>query len=149
VSGAVTALGDTLFPSTSMLSGFTDDLSPSSHIFIRLRLWHPVLALITSGFLLTICAMFARLGDRAIRRRSGLLLTLLVAQLGLGFANVALLAPLPLQLAHLLLADGIWILLVMLGFSTLTAHSATHDLFISDPIQDSMQKSIIKPHSSS
>lgn len=127
ISGAITALGDTLFPSSSILDGFADDLSPSSHLFIRLRLWHPVLALIVAGFLFGVSVAFARLNDKTIRRRSIMLITLLVAQLGLGFANVALLAPLALQLLHLLVADGIWILLAMVGYSTLLCTSQTND----------------------
>jgi hypothetical protein len=39
---------------------------------------------------------------------------------GLGFLNVALLAPVAIQLVHLLLADGIWIGLVLLLARALT-----------------------------
>jgi heme A synthase len=36
-----------------------------------------------------------------------------------GLVNVALLAPVPLQLAHLLLADLVWIAFVLLGAAAL------------------------------
>src|SRR4051812_37795757 len=44
VAGAITALGDTLFPSASFAEGLGADLSSTSHLLIRLRTIHPVLA---------------------------------------------------------------------------------------------------------
>src|SRR5262249_29715285 len=44
VSGAVTALGGTLFPVTSLADGLKQDLSPTAHILIRLRFFHPLIA---------------------------------------------------------------------------------------------------------
>src|SRR5215217_6928416 len=44
ISGAVAALGNTLFPSESLLEGFRMDASQASHPLIRLRVFHPVLA---------------------------------------------------------------------------------------------------------
>jgi heme A synthase len=41
-------------------------------------------------------------------------------QIGMGFLNVALLAPLWMQIGHLLLADSLWILLVVITAETLT-----------------------------
>jgi heme a synthase len=43
-SGAVAALGDTLFPARSLTEALSADLSPSSHLLLRLRLGHPLLA---------------------------------------------------------------------------------------------------------
>jgi heme A synthase len=43
---------------------------------------------------------------------------LVVLQIAAGLLNVALLAPVWLQLLHLLLADGIWITLVLLALSS-------------------------------
>src|SRR5215510_7787536 len=45
VSGAVTALGATLFPVTSLAEGLKQDLSPTAHILIRLRFFHPIIAI--------------------------------------------------------------------------------------------------------
>ena len=44
-SGAVAALGDTLYPAQSILGGLAQDLSPTAHFLVRLRIAHPVLAL--------------------------------------------------------------------------------------------------------
>ena len=44
MSGAVTALGDTLFPAGSLIEGLRQDISPTVHVLVRLRVWHPVIA---------------------------------------------------------------------------------------------------------
>ena len=44
IAGAVTALGDTLFPAETLAEGIEQDLSPSAHFIVRLRVWHPVFA---------------------------------------------------------------------------------------------------------
>jgi hypothetical protein len=43
-TGAIVALGDTLFPATSFSQGFAADLDSTSHFLIRLRAAHPFLA---------------------------------------------------------------------------------------------------------
>src|SRR5262249_44797201 len=58
-SGAVAALGDTLFPAASLREGLAQDLSPMAHAFLRLRLLHPVIAL-CSGVLVLGAAGFVR-----------------------------------------------------------------------------------------
>ncbi len=134
MSGAVTALGDTLFPSTStVLDSVHSDFSATSHWLIRLRIWHPMLAVSTSLFLF----VFSRLAvnqwtdprspETATRvRRSALALAIgLFAQMSLGLVNVAFLAPVPLQLAHLVMADLVWLLLMMLILETATEAQTT------------------------
>ncbi len=54
VSGAVAALGDTLYPAASHAEGLAATLSPGSHILLRLRALHPVIA-VSAGFLLMFC----------------------------------------------------------------------------------------------
>src|SRR3954451_17696774 len=45
VSGAVAALGDTLFPTGSLSEGLWNDMSATSHVLIRLRVLHPAIAI--------------------------------------------------------------------------------------------------------
>lgn len=119
-SGAVAALGDTLFPSTRLSDALWADLSATSHILIRLRVLHPVLAL---GAALVVIASASRLSRSAGPRAGRLAPTvtaLVMVQAGLGLLNVILLAPVWLQLAHLLVADGIWIGIVLLGATALS-----------------------------
>ena len=124
VSGAVAALGDTLFPTDSLIEGIAEDFSPTSHLFLRLRLWHPVIAILSSGYLLWLAAALLRRDPKPPTRALGLTLGVLVAlQIGLGLLNVALLAPVWLQLVHLLVADATWIVLVLLALSSPPATS--------------------------
>jgi cytochrome c oxidase assembly protein subunit 15 len=121
VSGAIAALGDTLFPAVSLLDGLQSDFAPTAHLFVRLRMWHPVLAVASSALALAAAAWFAKLrrGHEAVQRTSSLVGTLVVGQLGLGALNVALLAPVWIQLVHLLVADLVWMSLVVLCAVTL------------------------------
>lgn len=129
VSGAVTALGGTLFPVNSLAEGLTQDLSPTAHVLIRLRFFHPFIAVAVSG-LLILTAFFARSrrpGEN-VKRWSNLLITLVLVQLGAGAINLLLHAPTWLQLVHLLLSDLVWIALVLLGFSALRESEAPRDM---------------------
>ena len=116
-SGAVAALGDTLFPSASLAEALASDLSATSHLLIRLRVLHPALALAVAAGLIIGAHRFPLARRRPPRtgggdaRSSGLA----VAQVIAGFVNVLLLAPIWMQLVHLLLADGLWIAFVVLA----------------------------------
>lgn len=119
VSGAVAALGDTLFPASDFTQGLREDLSSSSHLFLRLRVWHPVIAVLGSGYLLWLAALLLRRWSAAsIRGLPVALGTLVLLQIGIGLLNVALLAPVWLQLLHLLVADATWITLALLALSS-------------------------------
>lgn len=119
-SGAMTALGDTLFPSDSLQSGFAQDFDPSAHFLVRLRIWHPIAAIITGIYLLLIGQIISRIRPGVGTQRAATLLILLfVAQLGVGSINLVLLAPIALQIIHLLLADLVWVALVMLCVTAL------------------------------
>ena len=116
MTGAITALGDTLFPSTSLAEGMAQDLSPTAHFLLQLRVLHPLVA-IGAGILWIHLAQRVRKVAPA-GARAGLwakwLLGLVVTQFAMGLATLALLAPVPLQLLHLLCADLVWIAGVLL-----------------------------------
>lgn len=120
-SGAVAALGDTLFPSSSLSEALRADLSATSHILIQLRVLHPVLAIAAALALIAGAPRLARgHGPLALRFRS-VVVALTTLQVMLGFVNVILLAPVWLQLVHLIVADAIWIAWVLLGAQALAA----------------------------
>jgi heme A synthase len=126
VSGAVAALGDTLFPAESLAAGFDQDVSPTAHFLIRLRLLHPVLALIVGSIVLIVASVANVQRPGKWVRQSMLTVTaLVVVQLLVGLVNVALLAPIWLQLVHLLLADLLWMALVVLMASALEEKVST------------------------
>lgn len=114
VSGAITALGDTLFPSGSIAEGLRQDFSPTAHFLIRLRVYHPILAILSGlfiGVLTMLIAMFR--ANPMIHRWARRLLGLFVLQGIAGLVNLALLAPVWMQIVHLLLADMVWLSLVI------------------------------------
>jgi heme A synthase len=120
VSGAVTALGGTLFPVTSLAEGLRQDLSPTAHALIRLRFFHPLIAVVVGAFLILTgwLARAWRPGEGA-KRLANALIALVIIQLGAGLINLLLHAPIWLQLVHLLLSDLIWIALALLTFTAL------------------------------
>jgi heme A synthase len=120
VSGAVSALGATLFPVTSLAEGLKQDLSPTAHVLIRLRFFHPLIAIGVSGLLiLTAYSARSRQPGNDVKRWSTALIALVFVQLGAGAVNLLLHAPIWLQLLHLLLSDLVWIALVLLGCAAL------------------------------
>jgi heme a synthase len=113
VSGTLAALSDTLFPATSMGAAFAQDFSGGGSWLVRLRILHPLTAVIAGLF---ICWLLLRSASRpAERKLAGVVLLLLGLQYGLGVADVALLAPVWMQIVHLLGADLLWIVLVVLA----------------------------------
>ena len=117
VSGATAALGDTLFPSRTLAQALQQDLSPTAHLLIRLRMFHPVIA-IAAGVLVSYLAV-QWLSRSETRRFANWTLALFLVQVTAGLVNVLLLAPVWLQVVHLLLADLLWIAFMRLGASAL------------------------------
>jgi heme A synthase len=120
VTGAVTALGDTLFPAGSLSEGLRQDFLPAVHFLTKLRVLHPVFA-VALGLCLLVAApgLAARVPEGPMIRPDSetiarALSTLVLVQWAAGIANILLLAPIWLQLVHLLLADLLWITLVLL-----------------------------------
>jgi heme a synthase len=123
VSGAIAALGDTLFPAENLGTALAADLSPTAHILVRLRIAHPFLAV---GGAFVVLATRYLIQSRSehlpgVARWGKVVRLSIFAQMALGVTNVMLLAPIPLQIAHLLLADVVWIALVLFLASALVA----------------------------
>jgi len=118
MTGSLASLGDTLFPADSLLHAVAQDFSSSSHILLRLRVLHPVAVVIGSLYVLWLVNTFWRKQERFAW--TSLIPITLTGQIALGAMNVILLAPIWLQMTHLLVAEIFWILLVL---------AATHQLF--------------------
>jgi heme A synthase len=131
VSGAVAALGATLFPESARASA-TQGNSPSAQLLFSLRQYklHPLLALAVCAYL-TYFALraYRTCADVWARRWAASVLVLVVAQLGAGLLNAALLAPVWLQIVHLLLADLLWLALVLLSASGLAQSKTSTEEF--------------------
>ncbi|MFP5330893.1 MAG: COX15/CtaA family protein [Acidimicrobiia bacterium] len=108
-TGAVTALADTLFPKDFAV---TAAMTSGEHFLTRLRVAHPIVAVVVGAG----AAWFAaRRTDGAGRVPARMVVGAVLVQIVLGGANVAYGTPLWLSLAHLLVADGLWMAWVWLG----------------------------------
>ena len=128
ISGAIAALGDTLFPAASLAAGFRQDFDPAANIFLRLRLFHPLLAVITAGWLVFYAEMTARVPG--VKRFARLLELLVGVQVMAGVTNWLLLAPVPMQMLHLLLADLVWIAVILVCAADLQETPASADRWV-------------------
>ncbi len=122
-AGAVTALGDTLFPAESLAAGLAQDLDPTANFLIQLRVIHPALAIATVAYLYWLGGRLAGLGA-AVARWKTRLYWLMGIQVAAGFINIFLLAPVWMQVIHLLLADLFWLALALLTAETLAEPTA-------------------------
>ncbi len=123
VSGSLAALGDTLFPASSLRAAFAQDFDAASPMLLRLRGVHPASAVVATGFVVWLLWK-ARPGAR------GLLGWLLAAQFVLGVGDVLLLAPTWMQIVHLLGADLFWVTLVWVAAGVVWGAEFT------SPVQD-------------
>ncbi len=129
VSGAISALGATLFPVKSIAEGLQQDFSALSHQLTRLRVIHPALSVVVSALLIyTARVIVAWRPGEWTKRAAGALTILIGIQLVAGPANLLLHAPIWLQIVHLLMSDLIWIALVLMAFAAL-AQSASETSF--------------------
>ena len=129
VSGAIVALGDTLFPSQSLTAGLQQDLDTTAHFLIRLRVAHPIIAIAVGIYLIILAAYFG-LPHPSLKRPAQTLMGLVIIQLLAGGVNVMLLAPIWMQLAHLLLADLTWVALVAFTASALTRQNTLQQTYV-------------------
>jgi len=115
ITGSLAALGDTLFPSSSLGQAIAQDFSATSGWLVRWRWMHPTVALFGGIFLIWLLVRAAQHSTHWDNRRiSALVLALLAVVYTLGILDVVLLAPLWVQVAHLLAADTLWASLVVL-----------------------------------
>lgn len=120
VSGAVTALGDTLFAGGRVAAGVRADQVDFVHLLVQIRIFHPLIAVAVGLYLVIAAGIVRRLRPApATNRLAQVLVVLFLAQLAVGLLNVRLAAPVAVQLIHLLLADAVWIALVLLAASAL------------------------------
>ncbi|HMD71295.1 MAG TPA: COX15/CtaA family protein [Bryobacteraceae bacterium] len=113
ITGVIAALGDTLFPAPSLAAGLARDFDPASNAILRLRGLHPALAAL-AGACVAMYAVARAVGNPRVKKLGYGVVLAVAAQFGAGVLNLALLAPVWMQMIHLLLADLLWIALVLL-----------------------------------
>jgi heme A synthase len=115
-SGGITALGDTLL----LGAGITPEESSLVATLVDLRIYHPLLAFVVGALVLAAVLTARSLRPSpALYRLSWWLGGFYVLQLLVGAFNVALKAPVAMQLIHLFISDMIWIGLVLVAANAL------------------------------
>jgi len=115
VTGAVAALGDTLILGAAAAGAHPADAAAAAGGLVRLRLLHPFIAILAGAFLIWAALGAAARERNAVARQARVLVAALVlVQWGAGLVNVILKAPVWMQLLHLLLANALWLALVIL-----------------------------------
>lgn len=122
MSGSLAALSNLLFPSESLAEGIAKDFSETSHILLRLRISHPILSILVSVYLIFWAGWMRKVSENApaVVRWSNIFSILILLQIAFGALTLLTLAPIVMQLGHLLLADLIWISFVLLTVNVMT-----------------------------
>lgn len=114
-TGAMVALGDTLFPASSLAEGFQQTHTDGAHFLVQLRTAHPILAMVV-GLVILIHAGELIVQNHSRSSRSAkigmCLVVVVVGQLLFGVVNWLLLVPLWSQLGHLAGALILWLVLL-------------------------------------
>lgn len=120
ITGTIAALADTLYPAKSLAEAFRWDFSGTTAPILHLRIIHPVVAVLVGGYLLVVAVLtLSSPGPVEANRMARCLAGLILFQFVIGAANIVLLTPVYTQLLHLLVADLIWISLVLLTAESL------------------------------
>ncbi len=121
-SGVLAALSSMLFPVNSLIEGFRQDFSNTSHMLLRLRVTHPILSVMMGGYLLFLGAWLKKQDSEnsTLSKFRNFLTAFIVLQFAFGALTLIMLAPILMQIGHLLLADAIWISYVLMSASYLS-----------------------------
>lgn len=113
--GAVSALGQTLFPALpeqTIVEHVTADPYADTPYPMLLRMVHPLLAVAVAMAMIAWAQRVAEQFSGRTRTAAHWMLGFVVAQVVIGFGNVALNAPGWMQLVHLGVGNGLWLSLV-------------------------------------
>lgn len=136
-TGSIAALSHMIFPSGSIAESVAKDFSPTSHTLLRLRLLHPITAILASVFLIFLTGWLAKESgnDPGVSRWSNVLSLLVLAQIAFGSVTLLTLAPIVMQLGHLLIVDAIWISYVLFAANFLSVNPG-YGAELSEPDQN-------------
>lgn len=108
-SGSWAALSGSLFPSESLLHGLQQDLSENAHAIIRLRIAHPLLALLLGG---SLAFYFYNRGQKETellyKKIYSISSSLFFVGLIFGISTLIFLSPIWMKLTHLLIVHILW-----------------------------------------
>ncbi|HEY3255528.1 MAG TPA: COX15/CtaA family protein, partial [Polyangiaceae bacterium] len=123
-----TALGDTVYPvhASGFAARLQEDQGLNAHLLQRMRGIHPFLAVLVAAYIAYAAALLPSYrSSRGVRRASLALAGSVVLQVCAGVLNIWLSAPGPMQVLHLLLANCVWISLILLAATMCRAQPAS------------------------
>ncbi|MDX2472059.1 MAG: COX15/CtaA family protein [SAR324 cluster bacterium] len=124
ISGAITALGDTLFPVDAF--GDRDPSTLAAQFLIKMRIVHPAMAVTIGGVIAYMALQYTQIIYQPLTRTlARILMTVIMFQVGVGAFNIILRVPVWLQMFHLFTADVVWISLVLLTAQVMAVESDT------------------------
>ncbi|MCY7374988.1 MAG: COX15/CtaA family protein [Pyrinomonadaceae bacterium] len=130
LSGSVAALSSMIFPSETLTEGFAKDFSASSNILLRLRVSHPILSISVGVYLIFLASWIKKTfaENFQVSRWANVLSVLVLIQFASGAITLLTLAPIVMQIVHLVLADAVWISFVLMAASVLAEQSAAENV---------------------
>ena len=125
MSGSVAALSSMLFPSATLAEGLAKDFSATSNILLRLRILHPILSISLGVYLFFLAGWLKNkfVESVAVARWANVISLLVLIQFASGAITLLTLAPIVMQIVHLLLADLVWIAFILLSANVLAKDS--------------------------
>ncbi|MBK9163899.1 MAG: COX15/CtaA family protein [Acidobacteria bacterium] len=121
ITGSMSALSTMLFPSETLAEGIAKDFDPDSHILLRLRILHPILSIFTAVFLVFLSDAVKKASGRvSVAKWGNWMSGLVLVQIAWGAATLLMLAPIVMQLGHLLFADLIWLAFVLMAAAAIS-----------------------------
>lgn len=118
-TGALNALADTIFPANAAAGGAAGEFGATAPLLVRLRVIHPIVAVVGGLLVGWIAADTAKRGSMRTKRLASTVSIVVLVQFFVGMANVLLFAPLAMQVTHLFFADVLWLSFVAFALSWL------------------------------
>lgn len=117
VTGAITALGDTLYPvqaKSSIAVRLATDQSSTATLIERLRAVHPLVAFASAALFIVVAWQAREIRPRPeVVTGARMVIGLVFLQVAAGVTNIVLSAPGWMQVIHLGIATGLWLCLVV------------------------------------
>lgn len=144
ITGSIAALSSMLFASATLAEGVAKDFSETSHALVRLRVLHPISSIAVGVFLLFLAGRLKSKAreNAAVNRWANVLSGLILVQFVWGAATLLTLAPIVMQLGHLLLADLIWIAFILLSVNVLANDGAVDNYLIKTKLQRAARQEV-------
>jgi len=142
LSGSVAALSSMIFPSETLTEGIAKDFSATSHTLLRLRVSHPILSISVGVYLIFLAGWLkSKAGENfRVSHWANVLTILVLVQFAAGALTLVTLAPIVMQIIHLVLADAVWITFVLLSASVLAEENSFSETKFSAKAQNSLSE---------